>query len=161
MLTKQNPVGLCSSVLFTLISLGLCKRLLFSLSFGLIPIMQSHRSACCRENFVWTLKNVEEGLACVMSFAFPLKMPGEKCKCFISASRVILCVYTGLCSAASARVPRLPQGVTAQLCVESPSRHGAQASRLLSSYVAGRLYCRKNNFKQRFVCSHCSRLCRT
>lgn len=37
------------------------------------------------KKFVWILKNVGEGLACRMSFAFPFKMLGEKCKCFISS----------------------------------------------------------------------------
>lgn len=40
-------------------------------SLWLIPVMQSHRSACRWEEFVWTRKNVEEGLAWRMSSAFP------------------------------------------------------------------------------------------
>lgn len=55
----------------------------FFLPLWLIPVTQSRRSgACCQEKFVWMLKNVEEGLACTMSFAFPLKMLGEKSEGF-------------------------------------------------------------------------------
>jgi len=46
-----------------------------------------------------------------MSFAFPFSMLGEKCKCFISAWRVSLPVYTSLYSALSESAPCLLQGV--------------------------------------------------
>lgn len=71
-LTRQDPVCLHSSVLFTFIFLTV-QKLLFSLRLWLIPVMQSHRQARCQGK-VWILKNVEKGLACRMSFAFLFQM---------------------------------------------------------------------------------------
>lgn len=81
-------IGASRSVFLPLFCLGCCEKapflfFIFSLPLWLIPVTQSRRSgAYCQEKFVWMLKNVDEGLACTMSFAFPLKMLGEKSEGF-------------------------------------------------------------------------------
>lgn len=82
---RLNIGCLSCSVFFPLFCLGFCEKasFFFFLPLWLIPVMQSRGSnAWCQEKFVWMLKNVEEGLACTMSFAFPLKMLGEKSEGF-------------------------------------------------------------------------------
>lgn len=62
-LTRQDPVCLPSSVLFTFIFLKV-QKLLFSLPLWLIPIMQSHRSACCQGKVCLDTKE------CIKGFSF-------------------------------------------------------------------------------------------
>lgn len=47
------------ALFFTLLSLGLCKKVPFFLPLWGIPVMLGRRSACCWGGG-WTLKNVEE-----------------------------------------------------------------------------------------------------
>lgn len=84
-----------------------------SLRPRLVLNIQSHRSACCRTEYVWTVQNVVEGLACIMTFVSSLKIHREEYKCFKSTSRVTPPVYTSLFWEAS-EASRLLWGVMVQ-----------------------------------------------
>lgn len=155
-LTGQNPWQNLCSILFTLIFPRFREKASFSLSFWLLLIMQSHRCACCWGKFVWTLQNVEVGLACIMSFAFLFKMLREKYKCFISTSRVPQPVYTSLLSVALEDASCLFAGCRVwqrSLSIESPCRDGDQASPGKRGGIQ-----KKSKSNRCFVWNYCARL---
>lgn len=107
--------------------------------------MQSHRSACCWEEFVWTLKNVEESLACRMSSACPFTMMERH-----AAVSPVPSAFYGLSSGAWA----------SERAACSTRRDGTTLVRSLHIYTVLRRggYIKKTTtFKQRFVSNHWAR----
>lgn len=151
-LTRQDPVGLPSSVLYTFIFRKV-QKLLFSLLLWLSPIMQSHRSAFCQGKACLDTEECRKGSACRMSFAFLFKMLREKCKCFISAGEFSLPVCPSL-SSSGLRRGFLPS----TRCDSSASVLGLQADVVFVSsfqWCGSKVIFQTKNYKQCFALNHC------